>query len=62
MTQEDWSGTGETSETPTAGSLSESSEAPAADVTWGDAAIGEASRNEIEEIAPAAIAASITPT
>ena len=36
MTQEDWSGTGETSETSNAGSLSESSEAPAADVTWGE--------------------------
>ena len=38
MTQEDWSGTGETSQTSNAGSLSENS--------WGDSAIGEASSVE----------------
>src|SRR6059058_3365362 len=41
MTQEDWSGTGETSETSNAGSWSDP--AAAADETWGDSAIGEAS-------------------
>src|ERR1041385_7278928 len=40
MTQEDWSGTGEASNTSSAGSLNE----PAADAqdAWGEAAIGEA--------------------
>src|SRR2546423_13590219 len=57
MTEEDWSGTGETSETSATGSLSESSEGPAADVTWGGAAIGETPGDESDEIAPAALPA-----
>ena len=47
MTEEDWSGTGEASETPTTGSWSEP---PAeADETWGESAIGETTDGAEEE-------------
>jgi hypothetical protein len=47
MTQEDWSGTGETSDTSNAGSWSEPTAEP--EETWGESAIGEASEGaEIE--------------
>src|SRR5581483_5542532 len=53
MTQEDWSGTGEASDTPNAGSWSKpTAEAETtADEAWGESAIGET--DEIAEVARA---------
>ena len=59
MTQEDWSGTGETSQTSNAGSWSEPS-ADAADETWGESAIGET--DDGAERAIAVPATDLTPT
>src|SRR6478609_3206259 len=61
MTQEDWSGIGETEQPSSADSLSESSSAfepEAADETWGDAAIGDVTSDDEPEIARAVPAAA----
>src|SRR3954465_5882235 len=57
MTEEDWSGTGEASDTPSANPLSEPA-AEAADDTWGESAIGETSDELERSIAVPAVTRS----